>query len=90
MPAAPGARVDDGALQLLRVGAFGRPGALGMMPLLLSGHHLRHPRVQLARFQRLRLTGAGPVPLAADGEPLAPAMHIEVRVRPAALGVVRL
>lgn len=88
MPAAPGARIDDGALELLRVGAFGRLGALLMMPLLLSGQHLRHPRVALGRFQSLRLTSPAPVPLALDGEPLPSAGEMHVRVRPALLQVV--
>ena len=89
MPAAPGARIDDGALALLRVGAFGRLGALAMMPLLLTGQHLRHPRVALSPFQTLRLWSPAPVPLALDGEPLAAAADIAVRVLPAALQVVR-
>lgn len=89
MPAAPGARIDDGALALLRVGAFGRLGALGMMPLLLAGQHLRHPRVTLSAFQRLRLRAVGALPLAVDGEPLPAAADITVTVRPAALQVVR-
>lgn len=89
MPAAPAARIDDGALALLRAGAFGRLGALGMMPLLLSGQHLRHPRVVLSSFQVLRLRGPGLLPLAVDGEPLPAATDITVMVRPAALQVVR-
>lgn len=88
MPAAPGARLDDGRLQLLRVGAFGRLGALAMMPLLLTGQHLRHPRVALGSFQSLRLSSPAPVPLALDGEPLPPATALTVRVRPGALHVV--
>lgn len=90
MPAAPGARVDDGELRLLRVGAFGRLGALATMPLLLSGQHLRHRRITLSAFRTLRLTSLAPVPLAVDGEPLPSAADIAVRVRPAALSVVRL
>lgn len=89
MPAAPGARVDDGHLELLRVGAFGRLGALAMMPLLLTGQHLRHPRIALSGFRTLRLRGPAPVPLAVDGEPLASSTDIAVRVLPAALAVVR-
>lgn len=88
MPVAPGARVDDGVLQLLRVGAFGRLGALAMMPLLLAGGHLRHPKVSLTGFQTLRLASPLPVPLAVDGEPLPCATDIAVRVRPGALQVV--
>lgn len=89
MPAAPGARIDDGALELLRVGAFGRLGALAMMPLLLTGQHLRHARVALGRFRSLRMTSPAPVPLALDGEPLPPAACLDVRVLPGALRVVR-
>lgn len=89
MPAAPGARVDDGELQLLRVGAFGRAGALAMMPLLLTGLHLRHAKVALGSFKSLRLTSPAPVPLAVDGEPLPSAADIDVRVLPQALSVVR-
>lgn len=89
MPAAPGARIDDGELQLLRVGAFGRLGALATMPLLLSGQHLRHRKIALSGFRTLRLTGAAPVPLAVDGEPLPSAADISVRVLPQALSVVR-
>jgi len=89
MPAAPGARVDDGKLQLLRVGAFGRFGALAMMPLLLMGLHLRHSKVALSGFQTLRLSSSAPLPLAVDGEPLPSSTDIAVRVLPQALSVVR-
>ena len=89
MPAAPGARVDDGELQLLRVGAFGRLGALAMMPLLLTGQHLRNAKVHLSGFKVLRLSSPTPVPLAVDGEPLPSATEISVRVLPQALNVVK-
>lgn len=89
MPAAPGARIDDGQLELLRVGAFGRLGALAMMPALLTGQHLRHRRVALGRFRTLRIASTAPVPLAVDGEPLPPAERFTVSVRPGALQVVR-
>ncbi|NCT82703.1 MAG: diacylglycerol kinase family lipid kinase [Comamonadaceae bacterium] len=89
MPAAPGARIDDGQLRLLRAGAFGRLGALAMMPLLLTGQHLRHGGVTLSGYRRLRLSGPAPLPLAVDGEPLPAANELSVRVLPGALHVVR-
>lgn len=89
MPIASGARVDDGELQLVRVGAFGPLGALAMMPLMLTGLHLRHRKVRLSGFKVLRLMAGTPVPLAVDGEPLPPAQDIAVRVLPNALTVVR-
>lgn len=88
MPAAPGARVDDGKLQLLRAGAFGRLGALAMMPLLLTGQHLRHRRVALGGFRSLQMAATAPVPLALDGEALPSSADIRVQVLPGALQVV--
>lgn len=89
MPAAPGARVDDGRLDLLVAGRFGAVGAVAMMPLLLAGLHLRHPRVRTLPFTTLRLRADPPLPLAADGEPLPDAAELTVQVRPAALMAVR-
>lgn len=89
MPVAPGARVDDGQLSLVRAGALGRLGALLALPLLLSGLHLHHPRFRLQAFRQLHLGSDTPLPLALDGEPVAPGRQVEVRVRPAALRVVQ-
>jgi diacylglycerol kinase family enzyme len=88
MPAAPKAKVDDGHLDLLLAGRFGRVGALAMLPRLLTGTHLGHSRVQVRPFRSLALETTTPVPLAADGEPLAPARQLRVQVLPDALKVV--
>lgn len=88
MPVAPGARLDDGLLELVRVGQFGRLGALAAMPLLLTGQHLRHPKIAMQRFAELAITCASPIPLALDGEPIADAREFSVRVLPQALAVV--
>ena len=87
MPAAPDASVDDGRLDLLIAGRFGRAGVLRMLPLLMRGRHLRHPQVALRRFESLRVESSPALPLAADGEPLAAATNFEVRVRAASLSV---
>ncbi len=89
MPIAPQARLDDGQLDLVVAGSFGRAGALAMMPLLLSGQHPRHPRVGLFAVQALRIEASPALPLAADGEALPDATDIEVRVLPGALPAVR-
>ena len=89
MPVAPGARIDDGALDLVQAGRFGRLGALLAMPLLLTGWHGRHPRIRLSRCRQLVVQAQAPLPLALDGEPIAPACRLEVAVAPAALRVVR-
>ncbi len=92
MPAMPHARVNDGELNLLIAGEFGRVGALLMLPRLLMGRHLSHPRVQTRAFKTLTISSVTPLHLAADGEPLAllssQAKRIQVRVAPAALRFV--
>ena len=88
MPVAPGAKVDDGRLQLVQVGRFGRLGALLTMPLLLTGLHLRHPRIRMTPYQHLRISSPQPIALALDGEPIADAAGLDVRVMPRALRVV--
>jgi diacylglycerol kinase family enzyme len=89
MPAVPGARTDDGRLDLLVAGRFGRAGALVMLPRLLAGRHLANPEVRAARFAQLRVECDEALPLAADGEPLAGVREFSVRVLPGALTVVR-
>ena len=88
MPAVPHARIDDGRLDLLVAGRFGRLGALAMLPRLLTGTHLGHARVSTAAFSELQLECDDALPLAADGEPLGAARKFAVRVLPGALQVV--
>lgn len=88
MPAAPGARVADGQLDLLLAGSYGRVGALAMLPRLLKGTHLASGRCSLWRFQHLRVESAHELPLAADGEPLPPLRSFEVRLRASSISVV--
>ncbi|MBL0148268.1 MAG: diacylglycerol kinase family lipid kinase [Ideonella sp.] len=89
MPAAPKARIDDGRLQLLLTGRFGRLGALAMMPLLSTGLHLWHPNVRCQPFREMDISSATPLPLAADGEVLPATAGLTVRVRAGALQAVR-
>jgi diacylglycerol kinase (ATP) len=89
MRAVPGARIADAKLNLLVAGRFGRVGTLLMLPRLLLGLHLRHAKVRTRSFDTLRVLSDTPIPLAADGEPMAPQREFEVRVRPSAIMVAR-
>lgn len=89
MPIAPAARIDDGALDAVVAGRFGRAGALAMLPRLLLGRHLGHPRVLAAQFAELAIEADAPIPIAADGEPLGETVSLAVRVLPGALRVAR-
>lgn len=88
MPAVPGARVADSQLDLLVAGDIGRFGALAVLPRLLKGRHLTSPKIHTWRFQSLHIDSNDELPLAADGEPLAPLRSFEVRIRAAAITVV--
>lgn len=89
LPAVPQARIDDGQLDLLLAGRFGRLGALGTLPLLLAGLHLRHPRVRTMPYRTLSVRASAPMPLAGDGEPIEPAAQFEIVSRPAAIRAIR-
>ncbi len=88
MPAMPKARIDDGRLDLLLAGRFGRLATLAMLPRLLLGAHLGHPRVRHAPFEKLHIESTTPLPLAADGEAMADAQRITVRIGRGVLRVV--
>jgi diacylglycerol kinase family enzyme len=89
MPAVPHALIDDGLLDLLVAGRFGRLGAAAMLPRLLAGRHLSHPRVMTRTFTRLQFESETAVPLAGDGEFAGSARAWQVSVAPGALQVVR-
>lgn len=89
LPAVPHACIDDGQLDWLRAGPFGRSGTLGMLPRLALGKHLSHPMVLSGRFNTLDITCGAGVPLAADGEWLGLARQLQVSTVPGSLQVVR-
>ncbi len=89
LPALPHARPDDGRLDLVRAGAFGRPATLAMLPCLLAGRHLSHPQVLTRPFTVMSARSDIAVPLAGDGEPLGLATDWRITVRPGALAAVR-
>ena len=89
MPAVPHARLEDGQLDVLLAGPFGRMGALLMLPRLLIGRHLGHPRIGYWPYQALDIGCAQGVPLAADGEYLGEARQVRLSCQAASLQVVR-
>jgi diacylglycerol kinase (ATP) len=89
LPAVPAARIDDGQLNWLRAGPFGRWATLRMLPSLMRGTHLGHPLVQTGTFTSLDLQADTGLPLAADGEWLGLARQLHVTVAPLSLHIVR-
>jgi diacylglycerol kinase (ATP) len=89
MPAVPHALINDGQLNLLVGGRFNRLQTLLMLPRLLIGKHLDHPRIQCHACSNATISNTSVVPVAADGETLGFAAHIEVTCLPNALQVVK-
>jgi diacylglycerol kinase (ATP) len=88
MPAVPHAHLNDGQLDALLAGPFGRVGALLMLPRLVMGLHLSQPRIHTWAYRRLDIVCAQGVPLAADGEYLGEARLASIHCQAASLQVV--
>lgn len=88
MPAVPHAQLDDGQLNLLLAGDLSLLQTLLLLPRLLIGKHLSHPKVHTQPFQTMHINAATPVPIAADGEYVGLSQQIRVRVQAGQLAVV--
>jgi diacylglycerol kinase (ATP) len=84
----PGARFDDGVLDLIEMGDVSRLEVLlGILPKLYSGAHANHPKVRMARGTCFRFDSAGVETLVdLDGE-MVGRLPLEVTVLPQAFRV---
>ena len=85
---APGARVDDGVLDVVVAGTFGRIGTLAILGKVAKGTHEDHPQVHRYAATALTLRWATLTPAHAEGELIATAESYRARVLPGALRVV--
>lgn len=86
---APGAKVDDGRLDICVVGDISRRTALRQLPNLYRGTHVGHPAVSMHAAARLRIDGAPETRIHLDGEPFG-GLPLTVEVHPGALRVASL
>jgi len=70
MPVAPDALLDDGALDLVRVGPTGRLSLLALFARLIFGKHLSARGVSHELVEVLKLEFDTPQPVVVDGEML--------------------
>lgn len=84
---APGARIDDGRLDVNLVQALGRWEAFGQVRRLAQGRHTAHPKVQYFSTLNLEIDAPEPLDVAADGE-LIGFTPARFEVRPGALAVL--
>jgi diacylglycerol kinase (ATP) len=84
MRIAPGARCDDGLLDVVRLGALGRLELARWLPTVYWGGHLANPRIALRRAARVRVDAAASLPVQLDGE-LGAHTPLDIELCPGAL-----
>jgi diacylglycerol kinase (ATP) len=83
----PGAKFDDGILDLIEMGDVSRLGVLfGVMPKLYSGAHIHHPKVRTSRGASFRFASDVETLVDLDGETVG-RLPLEVSVLPRAFFV---
>lgn len=85
----PGARLDDGLLDVAMADDVSKLHVFGLLPKALFGKHTAHPAVTMLRVRRLLVAIPEGTPVQLDGEVIAEAAQsVEVAVLPAKLDVV--
>jgi diacylglycerol kinase (ATP) len=87
MRIAPGARLDDGLLDVVVIGDLTKADFLATFPKVYAGRHLEHPQVTVYHARRVELDADRPRAVYADGEP-AGELPMAFEVEPAALAVL--
>ncbi|MCW5249693.1 diacylglycerol/lipid kinase family protein [Streptomyces sp. SHP 1-2] len=84
---APGARIDDGLLDVVMIHHAPRRLFFALMNELASGAHVRRPQVRVVRGREIRVEADRPLPYGADGEVDA-VLPVTARVLPGGLRVL--
>jgi YegS/Rv2252/BmrU family lipid kinase len=87
MRVAPEAKVDDGLLDVCKVGAVSPLRLFRLFPTVYTGHHLKIREVEYFHASRLRVATETPMDVYADGEYVC-RTPIEVSIQRAALKVI--
>ncbi len=85
---APASRLDDGLFDVIWSEKVGRAEVLRLIPDVLRGTHLAHPKIRFARAREIEVSLAKPAPAHVDGEMLPPTEKFRARVLPKALRVL--
>jgi YegS/Rv2252/BmrU family lipid kinase len=84
---APGARVDDGLLDLVVVAERSRLQTLLGLPRLFNGTVNKVPGCSIRRVNKATIQSDRPMTFHVDGEPVAGGTILRLRIHPAALNV---
>ena len=84
---APGARLDDGTLELVVIAGRSAFTAIAQMPMLFSGRIAQLPGVTIMPVREVSIAAARGVVYHVDGEPCVGAESLRATIRPHALRV---
>lgn len=85
----PEAQIDDGYLDVIVAGRFGRLGVLSLLPRVMKGKHLSHPEVFYTRAKRVTVRWQEARVAHMEGELLAASKSFEIELCPASLRVFK-
>lgn len=88
MMIAPGARTDDGLLDVVVLKEFTRLELLCNMPRVYRGRHVTHPKVMLHQGQNVTIRSPNELALEMEGEVPGKVCQASFAVRPLALKIV--
>ncbi|ADD29317.1 diacylglycerol/lipid kinase family protein [Meiothermus ruber] len=89
IPIVPDALPTDGLISAAVAGSFSRLGVVGILPQLLMGKHVHHPRLHFFHGTEFVVRFDRPVPAHSDGELLEPSHEYRVQMIPGGLRVVQ-
>ena len=85
---APTSRLDDGLFDVVWSEELGRAEAATLIPAVLRGAHLKHPKIHLVQAREVELDFREATPAHVEGEMLPPSRTFHAKVLPATLRVV--
>ncbi len=86
----PGARPDDGLLDVCAIRPVGMARLLALVPMVMLGKHGRFPEVWMGRTDRIYMKGSAPIAIHSDGELRSPgATELTVTLHAGRLPVIK-
>lgn len=89
IPIVPDAVPTDGLISAAVAGEFSRLGVVEILPRLLLGRHVNHPRLHFFRGAEFVARFDRPVPAHSDGELIEPSTEYRVHMVPGGLKVIQ-
>ncbi|HJB19348.1 MAG TPA: diacylglycerol kinase family lipid kinase [Candidatus Bariatricus faecipullorum] len=84
----PDASPSDGLLDVIVVADIPKWRALILLPLVFSGAHKNCRGVHIYRCRKVRIQSEKPLPVHADGEPVAPCHQVEMELEKNGISVI--